>query len=315
LTLTLVVLAAGMSSRYGGLKQLAPVGPNGEALLDYTAYDAVRSGCTKLVFVIRREIEAELRDHVSQLVGNAVSVAFAYQAIENTKRRKPWGTAHAVLAAESHVFAPFIVCNADDFYGPSAYALLARHLERSGQPRSDAETDSRSDREAWQQQTPYALVGYRLKDTLSPFGGVSRAVCERDSDGYLTRLVEVKGIQEVNSRLTGVTDAGDEVQLHGAETVSMNIWGLTPGVFRALRRQFESFVASVPDADAEFLLSTAVNDQVARGETRLRVMQGRDEWFGMTFTDDRPMVIQRIRELVDRGTYPDDLPGWFRQLT
>lgn len=309
-----MVLAAGMSSRYGGLKQLAPVGPSGEALMDYAAYDAVRSGCTQLVFVIRREIEAELRDHVYALVGESVPVAFAYQAIGTAERRKPWGTAHAVLAAESHVCAPFIVCNADDFYGPSAYEALSRHFRRHGQPGGDAEAGWQSGGVTGQHHLPYALVGYRLRDTLSPFGGVSRAVCECDNEGYLTRLVEVKQIQEVNSQLTGVTDAGDGVQLDGAEIVSMNIWGFTPAVFRVLQRQFESFVAAIPHADAEFLLSTAVNDQVAQGETRLRVMQGREEWFGMTFTDDRPLVMQRIRELVDRGTYPDDLPGWFRQL-
>jgi hypothetical protein len=312
LTLTLVVLAAGMSSRYGGLKQLAPVGPSGESLMDYAVYDAVRSGCTKLVFVIRREIEAELREHVNALVGDSVSVAFTYQAIESAERRKPWGTAHAVLAAESHVSAPFIVCNADDFYGPSAYEVLASHLGRHRQPGNDG--GWKSGREGGQEQMPYGLVGYRLRDTLSPFGGVSRAVCECDGDGYLTRLVEVKRIEEVDSQLTGVTDAGEDVQLDGGETVSMNIWGFTPGVFQALRRQFESFVATSPDADAEFLLSTAVNEQVARGETRLRVMQARDQWFGMTFTNDRPLVMERIRRLVDRGTYPRDLPGWFRQL-
>jgi hypothetical protein len=156
-------------------------------------------------------------------------------------------------------------------------------------------------------------VGYRLSDALSPFGGVARAVCECDTDGYLERLVEVKQIEEANSQLTGVTEAGDGVHLEGSETVSMNLWGFTPAVFPLLKRQFEEFVASNPDDDAEFLIPSAVNEQLARGETRLRVLQARDKWFGMTFADDRPLVTRRIRNLVDRGIYPADLPAWFRQ--
>jgi hypothetical protein len=309
--LALVVLAAGMSSRYGGLKQLEPVGPSGEALMDYGIYDAVRSGCSKLVIVIRPEIEAAIADHVEALVGNAITVAFVFQEIGNVPSRKaippgrerPWGTAHALLAASSEVSTPFMVCNADDFYGAAAYESLAGFLDASAFP---AHLGTARVGEG-------VLVGYRLSDTLSPFGGVARAVCECDTDGYLERLVEVKQIEEANSQLTGVTEAGDGVHLEGSETVSMNLWGFTPAVFPLLKRQFEEFVASNPDDDAEFLIPSAVNEQLARGETRLRVLQARDKWFGMTFADDRPLVTRRIRNLVDRGIYPADLPAWFRQ--
>jgi len=289
--------------------------------MDYGVYDAVQSGCTKLVFVIRREIEEQMTDHVDALVGRAVPVDFVFQPIgslPNTatsiERKKPWGTAHAVLAAEQQVSGPFIVCNADDFYGASSYDALRDHLGGERQPGSVIEARQHSEGPVERHCSPHALVGYRLKDTLSPFGGVSRAVCECGSDGYLERLVEVKQIREVGSLLTGMTDAGESVRLDGSETVSMNVWGFTPGVFQLLKRQFQDFLLTVADDDAEFLISTAVNEQVAKGETRLRVMQARDEWFGMTFTNDRPLVMKRIRKLVDSGTYPRDLPAWFRQL-
>ncbi len=300
MTLTLVVLAAGMSTRYGGLKQLAPVGPNGEALMDYAVFDAVKSGCDKLVFVIRHEIQADMTDHVSALVGDTVPAAFVFQEIGSAKRAKPWGTAHAVLAAEPEASSPFMVCNADDFYGAGAYEALAGHL------------GTQSTAAQWQNM-PYALVGYRLRDTLSPFGGVSRAVCDCDNDRYLERLVEVKQIREADSELAGIGESGNGVRLTGDETVSMNLWGLTPSVFPLFRRQFEDFVASDPQDDAEFLIPTAISEQVARGETQLSVLQAGGEWFGMTFSDDKPVVTRRIRELVDRGIYPDDLPAWFRQ--
>jgi hypothetical protein len=279
--------------------------------MDYGVYDAVKSGCTKLVFVIRPEIEAAITDHVAALVGNAITVAFAFQEIGNVPsrraippgRERPWGTAHAVLAAGSEVSSPFMVCNADDFYGAAAYESLAGFLDASASP---APLGAAGVGEG-------ALVGYRLSDTLSPFGGVARAVCECDADGYLERLMEVKQIQEVGSRLAGVAEGANRVQLEGSETVSMNLWGFTPAIFPTLKRQFEEFLAGgAIENDAEFLISTAVNEQVARCEYRLRVLETRDRWFGMTFTDDKPMVTQSIRQLVDGGAYPDDLPAWFR---
>jgi len=301
-------LAAGLSTRYGGNKQLASVGPNNEVLLDYAVYDAACAGFECVTFVIRRELELDFETHVTRRFGPKVKVNFAFQELNDLpseytlpqNRLKPWGTAHAILAAREVVTEPFVVINADDFYGAAAYASLHWHHETT--QRTDAPT--------------FAMIGYTLRDTLSQFGGVSRGICECDERDFLERLVEVKKIEGRDGEIDGVTTAGGRYQLYGHETVSMNIWALTPEVFPLLERQFVEFLGDHrEDPDAEFLISTALNDQIAAELSSMKVIATRDQWFGMTFQADRPNVAREIASLVERGAYPDDLTSWFQEKT
>ena len=253
-SLTLVILAAGLGKRYGGgVKQLAPVGPAGETLLEYTAYDAARAGFTRAVLVVRPGTEPP------RLRGLDVAVAL---------QSEPLGTAHAVLAAEEAVKSPFAVANADDFYGREAIATMARFLGEGG--------------DAW------AVAGYRLADTLSPEGGVSRAVCRTDADGWLTDIEERRN----------VTSGCDEL-------VSMNLWAFTPRVFGILRAGFDAHVKQ-PSA-GEYILPDAVAAVVAAGQGRVRVLPARSQWIGITHAADRPRVAERVARLVEAGVYPSPL--------
>lgn len=298
--LSLTILAAGLSTRYGRVKQLEPVGPGGEALMDYAIYDALRAGFTRVVLVTRPELEEALRDHVAGVFGDSLAVAFAYQKLEDVPndfavppaRRKPWGTGHAVLAAEAAVSEPFVAINADDFYGADAYTALAGHLRAV---RGSAELE-------------FAAAGYTLRDTLSPHGGVSRAICQVDEAGYLARVTEVKRIEETDGALAGVTVEGERYPLTGDETISMNIWAATPAAFPLLRSEFADFLERHgSNPDSEFLLSTAVNDLIASGLGRVKVLPSSGPWLGVTYQDDRPYVMERLRELVDGGYYPRSL--------
>lgn len=302
---TLVILAAGLSTRYGGNKQLAPVGPNGEVLLDYAVFDAVRAGFTDVTFVIRRDMEHEFRNHVAERVEQRVELDFAYQELDNLPagrsvppgRSKPWGTAHAILAARASVDTPFVVINADDFYGASAYGLLFEFLS---QPQSG--------------RIPvFAMIGYTLAQNLSEFGGVSRGICECNENGFVEEIVEVKRIERSAGKISGVTIEGEPYPLSGRETTSMNIWGLTPAVFPLLEDQFDRFLAeNAHDPDAEFLISTALNEQIANGTSRLRVLPAEEHGFGMTFEADTPNVSRQVRKLISAGDYPEDLTVWFQ---
>ena len=292
----LVILAAGVGSRFGGPKQLSPIGPYGETLLDYAIYDALRAGFSRAVLVIRKELAASLKKHVSEVTGGAVPVQYVEQRLDDG-RVKPWGTGHAVLAARDALEGPFAVCNADDFYGPGAYRLLAQHLTGRTVP------------------PEHALVGYRLDATLSEHGGVARAVASCGPEGLLARLVEVRDVRRENGgRLRGVTAAGEQRELTGAEHTSMNLWGFTPDVLAVLEEQFAAFLAAQRAPDAEFLLSTALDEQVTAGRARLRVLTAPDRWLGMTFAADVPAVRAAIGALVRAGAYPADLRAAFTQL-
>jgi len=296
----LVVLAAGVGSRFGGLKQLAPVGPHGEALLDYGVYDAVRAGFRNVVLVIRREVEELFRRHVADVIGSGVAVSYTHQALDSPPappapgRMKPWGTGHAVLAAAWGIRGPFAVMNADDYYGAGAFRLLFDHLAVAGD---------------------HALVGYTLRETTSTHGGVSRAIAELDAQGYLARLTEVADIAGRGSTYTGRTIPGETVTLDGSELVSMNLWGFTNDVLGVLEEQFAAFLAAPDRApDTEFLLSTALDQQVRAGRARLRVLPAPDRWLGMTFAADVPAVRDEIASLVRAGVYPADLRDAFTCL-
>jgi hypothetical protein len=299
--LTLVVLAAGTSTRFGALKQLEPVGPSGEALMDYGIYDAIRAGCSKIVIVVRREIEHLVQEHVEPRFAHGVDLAFPNQSLQDIPvdlsllgtRSKPWGTAHAILSARHEIEHQFIVCNADDFYGAESYRMLAEHLAQCGDRNSEVALND------------YALVGHRLRDTLSSFGGVTRAVCKQGAAGFLEGLIEVDQIREREGWLSGTAESGDTLTLAGSETVSMNLWGFTSAVVSALEHQFHEFLTDYGTSlDREFLIPAAVNQQIERRLTRVKVLTTPDHWIGMTFTQDKPRVVEHIAELVRRGVYP-----------
>lgn len=306
--LTLIVLAAGIGSRYGGLKQLEPVGPSGETLLDYGIYDALKAGFSRVVLVIRSELEEAFRERMQRLLGGAFELAFALQELDDLpaghavpeSRKKPWGTGHAVLCARAVVREPFVVMNADDFYGGSAYRNLADHLRGvAGRPARE-----------------FAAAGYALRDTLSPHGGVSRAVCELDERGYLKRVTEVKDIRERDGTLSGVTVDGEVYPLRGDETVSMNLWAATPAAFPLLEREFARFLDDRgDDPDAEFFLSNTVSDLIAAAELEVKVLSTEGPWLGVTHREDRAHVVGRLMRLVEQGLYPESLwearPGAF----
>ncbi len=294
--LTLVVLAAGKASRYGRLKQLEPVGPGGAALLDYGIHDALRAGFARIVLVVAPGLGPIFHEHVERVFDRRVRPVLVAQELDllpegwsvPAGRHKPWGTAHAVLCAAGELSGPFAVVNADDYYGPSSYQMLRHQLQS--------------------EPTSATLVGFELRSTLSRHGGVSRGICEYDADGFLTRLSEVREIKIRDGTIAGVASNGATVCLSGDETASMNMWGLTPRVLNRLRSQFASFLEQeCSNPDAEFLLSTAVDQQVSAGAFRLRVLLSEEAWFGMTFADDTPAVVERIVQLVTSGEYPEHL--------
>lgn len=287
--LTLVVLAAGTSSRFGGGKQLAPVGPHGEALFDYTIYDAFRAGYQKIVLVIQRDAEREFETHVSDIWGNDLTMRYAYQNAPRPHRQRPWGTGHAILSARNAVSGPFAIVNADDWYPPEGFIKLKNSFAtHSGH---------------------HALVAYRLSTTpMSEDGGVSRAVCEIAEDGSLQSIFEVRDIMPSGNGYVGRATDGSVVALSGSEMVSMNLWGFDESLFEPLAKQFDRF-READESEEEFLIGAAINEQLQAGQCRVHVVGGREAGFGMTYRADRFAVTERIRGLIAGGAYPDNLRG------
>ncbi len=292
----LLVLAAGMGSRYGGLKQIDPVGPSGETIMDYSIFDALRAGFGRVVFVIRHDMEEAFRASIGARFETRVPVAYAFQEIDDVPagfsvpegRAKPWGTAHAILAARDVVREPFAVINADDFYGAQGYRALAAHLESGA--------------------TDYAMVGFVLRNTLSEFGSVARGVCDVSAEGFLRGVVETIGIERDGRGAKTADGAGHATKLSGDEIVSMNMWGFTPWVFKQLDVYFRAFLAERgADLKAECYLPSAIADFIAKGEARVKVLPSSDAWFGVTYREDRPRVIESLRALVRAGRYPEKL--------
>lgn len=293
---TLLVLAAGMGSRYGGLKQIDPVGPAGETIIDYSIYDAMRAGFGKLVFVIRHDIEQQFREIVGSRFEKRIQVEYVFQELDKLPagyslpagRTKPWGTTHAILMAEQVVKEPFAAINADDFYGRNAYTVLAKHLT-TGTP-------------------DYAMVGFVLKNTLSDHGSVARGVSRVDGHDYLTHIVELTKIERDGDGAKDTAPDGKITKLTGDEAVSMNFWGFTPALFPQIKVAFENFLKkSGSELKSECYIPMTVGDLVTSGQARCKVLRSPDSWFGVTYREDRPVVVESIRKLIAKGEYPEKL--------
>jgi hypothetical protein len=304
--LTLLVLAAGMGSRYGGLKQLDPVGPSGETLLDYSVFDALRAGFDRVVFVIRREFEAAFRQRVGIAYEHLLDVAYVFQDLNALpagfspppSRVKPWGTGHAIWCARDEFRAPFAAINADDFYGAAAYRMLRDFFGPDPDPGAAAGSGP----------ARFALVGYRLGQTLSEHGRVSRGVCESDAAGRLTSVREWTGIEHTPEGARHVTPDGTVTRFSGREIVSMNFWGLTPEVFPMLERGLRGFLlARGREEAAEYYIPSAITGMVDQGSATVDVLPGGSQWFGVTYREDRGAVMAAIERLVAAGEYPPSL--------
>ena len=294
---TLLVMAAGVGSRYGGLKQLDAVGAAGEGIIDYSVYDAVRAGFDRVVFIIRRDIEVDFRRVIGRKHERRVDVAYAFQELTDLPggftvpegRTKPWGTGQAILAARASVTAPFAVINGDDFYGLDAYRTLGSYL-------STLDPAGRG----------YAMVGYRLRNTLSEHGTVSRGVCEMDGAGDLRSVVERLKIEKKGSGAVAHEEGSPDLPLTGDEIVSMNMFGFTPTVFELLEERFAAFLREHGrDMKQEFLLPREVNAMVAARQATVRVLSSRAVWFGITYREDKEYVVESIRRLIRGGDYPE----------
>ncbi len=302
----LVIMAAGMGSRYGGLKQIDPVGPSGELIIEYSIRDALAAGFGRVVFIIRKSIEADFKEVVESRLPVSVPRAYAYQELEDLPpgfsvpegRQKPWGTTHAILAVRDVVQAPFAVINADDFYGADAFRVLARFL---------AGADPAAPR--------FCLVGFTLANTLSEHGSVSRGICETDAVGRLTHIVERTKIERT---LDGARYLDGETwrPLTGRELTSMNVWGFTPAVFPLLRTEIEEFLRREGgELKSECLIPNTVGGWVRSGSATVEVLSAEGRWYGVTYPEDKPRVVAGVRELVDAGVYPprlwasEEVPG------
>ena len=293
---TLLVLAAGMGNRYGGLKQIDPIGPGGETIMDYSIYDALRAGFGKLVFVIRKDIELQFKEAVGSRFEKRMPVEYVFQELDKLPtgfsvpagRTKPWGTMHAILMAASAIDEPFAVINADDYYGPEGYRALAQHLQAG--------------------TMDYAMVGFVLRNTLSDFGPVSRGVCQVSDDDFLESVVELTNVERDGAYARNIDMAGQMTRLTGNEVASMNMWGFTPRVFGQLGEHFQKFLErSVSDVQSESYLPSMVNDLVVAGQARVKVLRTQDSWGGITYRADRPRIAENIRRLIENGTYPKSL--------
>ena len=297
---TLVILAAGIGSRYGGLKQVDPIGPAGEAVLDYSVFDGWRAGFGKVVFVIRRQMEAEFRAVMSRRFENRIDVVYAFQELGDLPagfrvpagRQKPWGTGHALLCAERDIPGPFAAINADDFYGAESFKIMSEFLVANSRTSTD---------------TTYAMVGYGLDSTLSPHGTVARGLCQIDNQGWLTGIEELTGIEKTVGGARNKEPDGRYRELSGQGIVSLNLWGFTPAVFGQLKDLFARFLASSSAEKGEFYLSSAVNTLIQQSRARVKVLPTSARWFGITYREDRPAVVENLRALVRSGAYPENL--------
>jgi NDP-sugar pyrophosphorylase family protein len=295
---TLIIMAAGLGSRYGGIKPLAPVGPNGEAAVAYSIHDALKAGFGRIVFVIRKAMEAPFRERVGKAVEKTTDTAYVFQELDRLPagkagfhvpagREKPWGTGHAILCCKGTLRTPFAVINADDFYGPMSYAALADHLKAA---------------------PSYCMAGFVLKNTLSPHGTVSRGICEVTRDGFLLSVTERAQVRRSGNSIQYADGTGRWVEISGETIVSMNMWGFTPGIFGELERRFVAFLEkSGANLKAEYYIPTVVGELVRERKAKVRVLKTEETWFGLTYPEDLAAAQQAVRDLIRRGVYPERL--------
>jgi UTP-glucose-1-phosphate uridylyltransferase len=303
-SLTLVVMAAGIGNRYGGLKQIDPVGPNSEIVIDYSIFDALKAGFDKVVFIIRREIEDAFRQKVGRTIESRVETAYIFQELVPLPkgfhlppgRTKPWGTGHAILRAKGEVRTPFAAINADDYYGRTAFVSIAAHMRKA------VDTSAFYD---------YAMVGYVLENTLSEHGHVARGVCTSNPDGCLLDVCERLKVQRFENGVKYTENGRDWIDIPSESLVSMNIWGFTPSIFGELEIRFPAFLKANESSiiKAEFLIPEVVGSLVQEKKARVKVLPNHERWYGVTYPEDRIRVQAAIREFVARGLYPENLWG------
>ena len=295
---TLLILAAGMGSRFGGLKQVEPVGPSGEAIIDYTIFDAIRAGFGKVVFIIRESFADAFREKFDAKLQGKIEVEYVFQELDNLPegftlpphREKPWGTAHAILVAKDVINEPFCALNADDFYGKNAYSVMADFL-----------TNSTDDSE-------YSMIGYQLDKTLSDHGTVSRGICAVNEKMNLVKIVETTKIEKRGEKVISIEEDGKEVMLTGNEHASMNIWGFKPSIFQTLESKFTDFLKTeIDQPKSEMYIPSVVFEMIKEQSAKVKVLEADSPWFGVTYKEDKPIVINKLRSLINAGDYPEKL--------
>lgn len=292
---TLLVLAAGMGTRYGGNKQLDEVGPSGETIIDYSIYDAIRAGFGKIVFVIRRDIEEQVNERFVERLKGKIEVDYVFQEITNLpegvtvtdERQKPWGTSHAILVTKEKIREPFGVINADDYYGVDSFGILKDFLV------NDVIENN------------YCIVGYKLGNTLSDHGHVNRGVCQVGKDGLLKNIVETRQIEKTKEGAKAPSSYGEFEYFTGNEVVSMNLWGFKPSCYDFLGKEFRRFLDEKGmDPKSELDIPTSVDKFVKNGEITIKILMSNDRWFGVTYREDKPFVVESIRKMIREGVYP-----------
>ena len=290
--ITLLVMAAGMGSRYGGLKQLDAVGPSGETIIDFSVYDAIRAGYNKVVFIIREDFEKQFKEKISNKYEDKIKVEIVYQDLHDLPnsfscpkdRSKPWGTGHAILAARNVISEPFAAINGDDFYGRESFKIICDHYSSVN--------------------SGFAMAAFQLDKTLSDYGSVSRGICEQNLNQLVT-VVETHGIKKSSA---GNIECDRDISLLGNELVSMNMWGFMPSIFDHLEKMFNEFLdENISDLKSEFLIPSVVNDLIEKNIEKVQVLKTKSTWFGVTYIEDKPFVKNQIKELIQTGIYPEKL--------
>lgn len=296
---TLVIMAAGIGSRYEGLKQIEPVGPNGEFIIDYSVYDAIRAGFDKVVFIVRRKMEQEFKATIGKRVADNIDTYYTFQELEdlpegvetNPERKKPWGTVQAVLTCDKLIDGPFAVINADDFYGKESYRVLSQFLDTASLKKND-----------------HSMVGFRLGKTLSKYGSVTRGICKSTNDSRLETIVETSGISYSDDQIHFADPDGNRKELSKDVLVSMNMWGFTPSILGHFEEEFKIFLQTyAKDLKRELVIPTAVNSLIAKSKASVKVLSTSSKWFGITYPEDKDEVIPEIRQLIELGEYPENL--------
>ena len=290
--ITLLVMAAGMGSRYGGLKQLDAVGPSDETIIDFSVYDAIRAGYNKVVFIIREDFEKQFKEKISNQYQDKIEVKIVYQDLHDLPnsfscpkdRSKPWGTGHAILAARNVISEPFAAINGDDFYGRESFRIISDHYSSVN--------------------SGFAMAAFQLDKTLSDYGSVSRGICEQNLNQLVT-VVETHGIKKSSA---GDIECDRDISLLGNELVSMNMWGFMPSIFDHLEKMFNEFLdENISDLKSEFLIPSVVNDLIEKNIEKVQVLKTKSTWFGVTYIEDKPFVKNQIKELIQAGIYPEKL--------